>query len=309
MGPIEAWAIQLQGLTRLGAPDRLSRADVDLVVIDRVTTVKGSGNFALPAVVKQVHASRGKVRPRKLCLAYVNVGQAEDYRTYWGAGWSPPKDGAPGEPAFILGRDPEGWRGNFPVAYWDPRWRKVVFGTDESLVDGAIREGFDGVVLDWVMGYQNGDVIAAAKVSRVDPAAEMARLIRDLAVHARAQRPGFLVFPLNAAGLLEARPDLAAVLDGVVQEDVTFAGKASSDWDDPNNADLAIAATGDWSTETHVRRLSALRAKGLTILTVDYATEERNRDAARALARRYGFVPFVTRTPLDRIPDEYLVVR
>jgi len=309
MGEITAWAIQLQGLRRLGAPDRLSRADVDLVVIDRVNTVKGAENFALGAVVKQVHASPGKSRERKLCLAYVNIGQAENYRTYWREGWTPPKDGAPGDPAFILGEDPEGWRGNFPVAYWDPRWRKVIFGAAKSLVDGALREGFDGVVLDWVMGFANEDVVAAAKSARVDPAAAMADLIRDLAAYARKHRPGFLVFPLNAGGLLEAVPDLVPVLSGVLQEDVSFAGGASSDWDDPGNADLAIPATGDWSTETHVRRLTGLRARGLTILTIDYAAEKTNRRAAEALARRYGFVPFVSRTPLDRVPGEYLVVR
>jgi len=309
LGEITGWAIQLQGLRRLGAPDRLSRADVDVVVIDRVHTVKGAENFALGAVVKQVHASAGKSRPAKLCLAYVNIGQAEDYRTYWREGWTAPKGDAPGEPAFILGKDPEGWRGNFPVAFWDPRWRTVVFGAHSSLLDGAIRDGFDGVVLDWVMGFENPDVQEAAKLSGVDPAAEMARLIRDLSAYARERRPGFLVFPLNAAGLLEARPDLIPVLSGVVQEDVSFAGAASSDWNDPMNADLAIAVSGEWSTETHVRRLTNLRARGLTILTVDYASEERNRKAAEALARRHGFVPFVSRTPLDRVPAEYLVVR
>ena len=45
---------------------------------------------------------------------------------------------------------------------------------------------------------------------------DLPRLIRDLAEHARGIRPGFLVFPLNAAGLLESRPDLVPVLDGVV---------------------------------------------------------------------------------------------
>jgi len=309
LGKITAWAIQLQGLRRLGAPDRLSRADVDLVVIDRVQTVKGAENFALPAVVKQVHASAGRSRKAKLCLAYVNIGQAEDYRTYWGDGWTAPKADAPADPAFILGKDPEGWRGNFPVAYWDPRWRRVVFGAETSLVDGAIRDGFDGVVLDWVMGFGNADVIEAANRSGHDPADEMVRLIRDLAAYARERRPGFLVFPLNAAGLLETRPDLIPVVTGVVQEDVSFAGAASSDWDDPKNADLAIAASGDWSTETHIRRLTALRAKGLTILTVDYAANERNRKAAIALATRHGFVPFVSRTPLDRVPEEYMVFR
>jgi cysteinyl-tRNA synthetase len=309
VGKIEAWAMQLQGLERSGAADRLSRADVDLVVIDRLNTVRGSGSFPVRAVVRQVHASRGRVRPRKLCLAYVNVGQAEDYRAYWKADWAPPGEDGPGHPPFVLGRDPEGWEGNYPVAYWRPEWKRVLFGAPGSLVDGAVREEFDGVVLDWVAGWSNDDVRAAARKDGVDPAREMAKLVGDLAAYARSQRPGFLVVPLNAAALLEKTPDLAASLDGVIQEDVSFAGAASSDWDDPANADRAIPATGVWSTETHVRRLTGLAKRGLLIFTLDYAAEEANRREAVERARRHGFVPFVSRTPLDRIPREILVVR
>ncbi|MEN8151068.1 MAG: endo alpha-1,4 polygalactosaminidase [Planctomycetota bacterium] len=305
MGNVTAWAIQLQGLDRRGAPDRLSRADVDLVVIDRVNTVRGSEGFPLRAVVKQVHASRGKTRARKLCIAYVNVGQAEEYRTYWGPDWRAPTAERPGSPAFVIALDPEGWAGNYPVAYWDPAWRAIL----EGLVDGAIDDGFDGAMFDWVLGHADPDVAAAAREAGVDPAVEMAALIRDLAEYARARRPGFLVFPLNAAALLETHPDLVPVLSGVVQESVVFAGAASSTWDDPANADEPIPASGDWSTESHVRRLSALRAKGLTILTVDYATTAENREAAEALARRHGFVPFLSRTPLSRVPEEYLIAR
>jgi len=301
--------MQISGITRPGAADRLSRADVDLVVIDRPQTVKGSESFPVRAVVRQVHASEGRSRPRKLCLAYVNVGQAEDYRTYWEPYWSAPAPGRPGNPPFVLVRDPEGWPGNFPVAYWEPAWQRVLFGSATSLVDGALREEFDGVVLDWVAGWANPDVAAAAEAAGVDPVAAMADLIRELAAYARARRPGFLVFPLNAAALLERSPGLVPVLDGVVQEDVSFAGAASSDWDDPANADASIPATGEWSTETHIRRLTALRKRGLLILTIDYAADETNRRAAESLARRHGFVPFVSRTPLDRIPERYLIAR
>jgi cysteinyl-tRNA synthetase, unknown class len=295
---VTTWAIQLQGIEDPGAVNRLARADADLLVIEAGRTVRGSEAFPTAAVVSQLHASR----ERRLVLAYVNVGQAEDYRTYWRPAWRAPTPEGPGDPSFLLATDPDGWPGNYPVAFWDARWRPVLYGRSTSLVDRAIDDGFDGVMLDWVGGWEDERVAAVARRAGVDPATAMVDLIRELATYARAEKPGFMVLPLNAAGLARARPDLLDTIDGVIQESVTFAGAASATWSDPTNADTPIPAEGDWSTATFVRDLTAVRRRGLLVLTLDYATRPENIATARALARKHGFLPFVSRTPLSRLP-------
>ena len=98
-----------------------------------------------------------------MCLAYLNVGQAEDYRSYWQSEWRAPADSARGTPDFMVSVDPDGWPGNYPVTYWDPRWKRVLFGHRAALLDQILEDGFDGVYLDWVLGYQEPAVADAAR--------------------------------------------------------------------------------------------------------------------------------------------------
>lgn len=96
---------------------------------------------------------------RRIVIAYLNIGQAEDYRSYWRKGWRL------GSPSWILARDPDGWKGNFPVAYWKPAWQDLIAGGDGLLASIAAL-GFDGVYLDWVGGFEDRAVIAAGKARR-----------------------------------------------------------------------------------------------------------------------------------------------
>ena len=98
-----------------------------------------------------------------------------------------------------------------------------------------------------------------------------------------------------------AEPSLIRHVDGVVQEDVSFRGLATGDWDDPRSADRPSAETG-----AHLARLAALEARGLLVLTLDYAADPANRALAEKRSREHGFVPFTSRTPLDRLPDHCL---
>lgn len=300
---VTSWVCQLQGLDRPGAVDRLARARAELAVIEPMVTVKGREGFPIRPVVTQIRVTPPEGFDRRLCLAYVNVGQAETYRTYWHDDWRAPTADAPGEPAFLLRPDPDGWAGNHVVAYWDPAWRAVMFGEATSLVDRAVAGGFDGVFLDWVLGYADDAVRAAAAREGVDPAAEMAALIRDLRNHARRTAPGFLVVAQNAAPLLRAAPWLADHVDGVTQESLSFHGSARAAWDDPAAADAPTPATGDWSTATLLDQLAGVAALGIPVFTLDYASTPENVERAERTSREHGFVPFVSRTPLDRLPD------
>ncbi len=280
LGRVATWAMQLQELGREGAVDRLAAAPVDMVVIEPTRTIRSMEDFPTRNIV-------ARLKKDKLCLAYINVGQAEDYRTYWRASWRAPEKGRSGHPSYIVTVDPEGWEGNFPVAFWDPRWKAVLWGSSRALVDMAIADGFDGVYLDWVLGYREPAVAAL----HADPAGAMRDLIRDLRSYARVRRPGFLIIAQNGAAL----PGLAAVVDGFAAECLSFSGKAGADWDDAGAGDIAAA-----DREERAALAAALK---VPVFVIDYALLPENAEAAIAYARGRGFVPFVSRVSLDRLPS------
>ena len=289
LSAVRSWAIQLQGLEKPGAAARLGAAGADLVVIDAANTVRGSEEHPTAALVAQLRRDGG------LCLAYLNVGQAEDYRAYWRNHWKAPTKDGPGTPDYLLSLDPEGWPGNYPVAYWDFRWRGVLWGGAGAPLDRILADGFDGVYLDWVLGYADATVRAAAEAQGVDAKQAMVELVRDLRAYARKRKPGFLVIAQNCATL----PDLMPHVDGLAQEDLSFRGRADATWDDEGAGDIATPPEAQARLLEHLR---GWRAKGVPVFTLDYAAAPANAEKARALSRAEGFVPFVTRTPLDRLP-------
>ena len=106
----------------------------------------------------------------------------------------------------------------------------------------------------------------------------------------------------NGGALFRRVPELRAWVDGYAQECVSFRGEAGAAWTDPAAGDIALPARGGWSTEALLKQLQFVRAQGLPVFTVDYAARAENAAKARYVARQVTAVPFVSRTPLDRLP-------
>jgi len=302
LAPVTTWAIQLQGFDAATAATRLAQANVDMLVIEAMRSQRGEDEFPMRDVVQRVQQSRGSALPGKRCLAYLNVGQAEDYRRYWTESWRAPTATTVGEPTFLLGLDPDGWRGNFPVAYWRPEWRRCLWGHPDAPLDQILADGFDGIYADWVLGFLDPGVRAAAAADGVDPAAAMVQLLADLRSYARAQHPLFVVVAQNALALVEQRPELIGAVDAFAQEDLSFRGLASATWNDAGAGDIPAAPAGESTASDVGERLRALRARGLPVFTLDYALQPDNVAVAIARSRALGLVPCVSRTPLDRLP-------
>ncbi len=84
---------------------------------------------------------------RRLVIAYLSIGEAEDYRYYWQQSWSL------NPPSWLLPENPD-WEGNYPVRYWDKGWQEIIFGEEDSYLDRIIQAGFDGVYLDLVDAFE-----------------------------------------------------------------------------------------------------------------------------------------------------------
>jgi len=121
--------------------DTLAQTNYDVLIIDLF-----HGDTALTAQeLAQIHTK--PIGGARLILAYMSIGEAEEYRYYWQAGWKP------GSPPWLLGENPE-WGGNYKVAYWDPAWQAIIFGSANAYLDRILNAGFDGVYLDIIDAYE-----------------------------------------------------------------------------------------------------------------------------------------------------------
>lgn len=291
------WMYQLQDLDAPGAVAALAATAYDLLVVEPGHNFRG-WSYDTAGMVARL-AARPDGAPR-LLLAYIDIGEAEDYRTYWQDDWVAPTAGSPGFPAFLVTVDPDGWSGNYPVAFWDPAWQAIWLGPDGDVAELA-RLGFDGVYLDWVGAYDEDAVRRAAARAGIDPAAEMIAFIERLGAAGRAIDPEFLVVPQNALWLLDADPPrYLAAIDGLAVEDIWFSGEGDADWDDPAGGDHRQDA-GD--TADALAQIARYRALGLPVFSVDYALQPANAAAVYATAPRHGLVALATRVALSRLTE------
>ncbi len=82
----------------------------------------------------------------RLVVAYMSIGEAEDYRFYWKDSW----DFEP--PGWLVEENPF-WKGNYKVKYWDKGWKDIVYGNKISYLTKIIDSSFDGVYLDIIDGF------------------------------------------------------------------------------------------------------------------------------------------------------------
>lgn len=130
-----------EAITREKFLDSLASLGFDLIVMDYQDD-DGPYTSAEIATLKQKSGA--------ILIAYMSIGEAEDYRFYWKEEW----DRKSTRPDWIEGENPF-WPGNYLIRYWEGEWHKIIFGTDSSYLDRIISQGFDGVYLDKVDSYED----------------------------------------------------------------------------------------------------------------------------------------------------------
>ena len=241
----------------------------DLVVMD----YSADGDDATAFTAAQIAALKDSPGGAKIVLAYVSIGEAEDYRFYWQSGWTP------GDPAWLDEENPD-WAGNYKVHYWDPAWQTIIFNYTDRLLDA----GFDGAYLDIIDAYEY-----YADQGRTTAAQDMGAFVAAIRAHARAHDPDFYIFPQNAPELVDEVTGYLNNVDGIGQEDIYYG------YDD-DNVKTPLAVTAELEGY-----LDLFKNAGKLVLTVDYATTQEHIDDAYAKSQAQGYVPFVTVRDLDQL--------
>ena len=246
-GPSFAYILQAEKFAKNKADfiKKINESGRDFVIIDYSFDGTEKGIWQS----NELAAMKKGDKKRKI-LAYLSIGEAENYRTYWKADWLKGK-----RPEFLLDENPE-WKGNYRVRYWNKRWQEIVI----KYLDTIIQQGFDGVYLDIVDGYEFFEKGKDMRINRETQRSyreDMKRFVANIARHAKRTSPRFLIFQQNALALLVDYAYLR-LLDGVGAEDVFTDGtKFNSDRD----------------MRESLRYLKKAQATGLKIMIVDYAKQ------------------------------------
>ena len=300
LSSIRNWMYQIQDLNKDGAVQSLAATNYDMLVIEPGQNFSESP-YESQQMVRRLHEKPDSTA--RVVLAYIDIGQAEDYRNYWQDAWVAPKDGLRGSPDFLVAADPDGWEGNYPVAYWDPAWQSLWLGPDGIVADLA-RLGFDGVFLDWIEAYDDDRVRAVAEKAGISPEAAMITFVEALGEAGRTINPDFLIVAQNAMYLIDSDPDrYAKAIDALAVESTWFNGFGDSDWDDSDSGDQHDQHVAEYSTPARLAQILRYQNAGLPVFSVDYALKQNNVTTVYGEAQSRGIIPLVTRVSLSKLTE------
>ena len=269
---IANWGYQLQKLDVAHA----SASPYDLLVVDYAKD--GSDDQALPAADVE-HLQHKPGGGRRTVIAYLSIGEAESYRSYWKPEWKTQR------PGWLLGENPD-WAENYAVCFWDPQWQAIMCGAPHSRLDRVIAAGFDGVYLDKCDVFDDlRQRYKAVAGSRRDIEGDMIGFVARLSAYAKSRKPGFLVIMQNAEELLKSA-DLRRNLDGIAKESLLY----GIDGPERRNTDDDVAAVA--------ADLDLMQRDGKLVLVVEYLNNASKIEDAASAAARLGYTLYVA--PKDR---------
>jgi cysteinyl-tRNA synthetase len=222
-------------------------------------------------------------RAGRRVIAYLSIGEAEDYRTYWQRSWKT------NPPPFLLAQNPE-WKGNYRVKYWQANWQRLILAE----VDKIMAAGFAGVYLDIVDGFETFEQDGTNFIDdRLNPETkqsyrrDMVDWVKAVAARARKTNPAALVIPQNGTQLL-GQSDFLAAVDAVGVEDLFTNGDK-------------LQKAGD--TKFVLQCLAPIIAAHKPVLDVEYAKRAERQAKVRELAAQHGLVWILTDRQLKSLGE------
>lgn len=300
-----SWTYQLQNYD---LPE-LRSSLADILVVDETIATEG-GRRGSKKLVKSLQKKPDG--SRRIVLAYLSIGEAEDYRYYWKPEWietaepetsdatpalsqgetapSPDKSASGSRPDRWpsdkappwLADENESWSGNFAVRFEHPDWQAIFLEGENSYLARIIAAGFDGVYLDRVDAYYDhqGDLS--------DPASAMVEFVTRIAATARRIKPGFLIVPQNGEELL-LREGYVDMIDAIAKEDLLYGSPTEGK---PNRNGQITNSVG-W--------LANARRKDRPVLVVEYLSDPAEIARARDELKRLGYIATFAPRMLDAI--------
>lgn len=254
------WVYQLQEVD----PAAMGACPASVKVVDQ--TSDGKTPWTKQAVKVMRGTSGAKI------LAYISIGEAENYRAYWKHDWQH------GYPSFIDAENPD-WSGNYKVRFWDPLWQTLIF----KQISAAVEQGFDGVYLDIIDAYEYYEDAGIGTAANL-----MVRFVRDISRLAKGKRSDFWIVPQNGEGLTDNESYVNAI-DAIGIEDLM----TGADQDGKENPESFVKSRN--------KILHKFAATGKPVLCVEYVPDSPQISHVVAQLSMWGYVPYTTVRGLDKL--------
>lgn len=275
-----AYVLQAENLgSRQEAVAKLADSGRDLVVIDYAYDGSKDGKWTKEEIAKIRAGKKG----RKV-IAYISIGEAEDYRAYWKKEWDIDKDGKPdkGAPTFLNTVNPD-WAGNYKVKYWDTKWQEII----HNYIAEIIAQSFDGIYLDIVDAFEFYEKCPKSGLHidhKTMPGSlktyrdEMFDFVVKIGLRSRMIKEDFIIIPQNGSQLLE-RKWFIREIDGFAVEDLFTDGNKKQD---------------NEHTKYVLGFLKKVKEAGKPVLVIEYGTKEKAQKISRSGAKKGGLVLLIT---------------
>lgn len=269
-----AWAYQLQqnDINKIA-----ENKTFDLIVMDYSADGSADAKYSSSdiAAIKQ---------SGKKVFAYISIGEAENYRSYWKPLWSQTP------PAWLGPENPQ-WLGNFKVRFWHPEWQSIIF----DYIKDIYNQGFDGIYCDIIDGYYFWKTEHPEEPKADSLMMQFIVNIRNFT--ATLGTRAFYIIPQNGESILHEqnitdnlRKNFFNAIDAIGVEDVFNRG--SLDENNPYNPEIS-----------RFPNLQEFLDNNKPVLSIEYLTNKPLIDEYVPHARDKGFIPYCTVRKLDVLSD------
>jgi cysteinyl-tRNA synthetase len=270
---VKSWAYWLQNID---INTIINNTSFELIVMDYSANGEESDKWT-PQQIQAVKNSG------KIAIAYISIGEAENYRYYWKSEWET-------NPPAWLGKENPEWEGNYKVRFWDKDWQAIIF----NYIDKILAQGFDGIYMDIIDGYYYWSV-----TNPEQPFADslMCSFVIDIRKHCDSVRNDndFIILPQNGCDVWDQENVSADLknkyfdaINGIGVEDVFFPGDKEQDNNyEPDDYRLGI--------------LKEYTKRGKQVFAIDYLTQPQKITQFIDAAHIEGFVPYACTRYLDHL--------
>ena len=272
--------------TRPDAVRELAACDRDWIVVDAAYTSEADGRWTK----SDLDTIRMGKSGRRV-LAYLSIGEAEEYQSYWKKAWDADRDGKPdaGAPGFLMAENPD-WHGNYRVRYWHKEWQAIMLAE----IDRIVEQGFDGIYLDivdafetfefdgkdWIDDRRNEET---GKTYRAD----MITWVTTIGQRIRVGDSSRLLIPQNGSQLV-SDDAFRNLISGIGMEDVFTNGNRAQKTN---------------QSKPRVKDMEPLVKAGKPVLLIEYPKKQELRQTVIDNARSNHFVWLITDRQLKTLGE------